>query len=115
LLAFTEVLGFRGGSRNYSIFQVRHFSRHFLSRLCCIFWAISCHSGYISVIFVRFGLVFGGIFQRKDGLLFLYSEVDEAVAEADKLLPPPPSNDVNERCARRVVNAFSAENWGYSD
>jgi L-rhamnose mutarotase len=50
-----QVLGFRGGSRNYSIFQ------------------------------------------RKDGLLFLYSETDEAVAEKNKSLPPPPANDVNER------------------
>ena len=50
-----QVLGFRGGSRNYSIFQ------------------------------------------RADGLLFLYSEVDEVQAARDRQSPPPPPNDVNDR------------------
>ena len=42
-----QVLGFRGGSRNYSIFQ------------------------------------------RRDGLLFLYSEIDEAQAARDQVPQPP--------------------------
>jgi L-rhamnose mutarotase len=50
-----QLLGFRSGSRNYSIFQ------------------------------------------RTDGLLFLYSEVDEIQAALDRQSPPPPPNDVNDR------------------
>lgn len=50
-----QVLGFRSGTRNYSIFQ------------------------------------------RADGLLFLYSEVDELQAALDRQSPPPPPNDVNDR------------------
>ena len=50
-----QVLGFRAGSRNYSIFQ------------------------------------------RRDGLLFLYSEKDERQAAKDRATAPPPANDVNER------------------
>lgn len=50
-----QVLGFRGGSRNYSIFQ------------------------------------------RSDGLLFLYSEIDEIQAALDRQAAPPPPNDVNDR------------------
>ena len=50
-----QVLGFRSGSRNYSIFQ------------------------------------------RSDGLLFLYSEIDEVVAAKDREAMPPPRNTVNDR------------------
>ena len=46
-----QVLGFRGGSRNYSIFQ------------------------------------------RRDGLLFLYSEIDEAQAARDQVPQPHASTD----------------------
>ena len=45
----------------------------------------------------RSGIRNYSIFQRADGLLFLYSEVDEFQTVLDRQLPPPPPNDVNDR------------------